>query len=176
MKTNDDYEDFKRKEDFEVPQSLTTIVLSTVHSSLNPSHKIIYSKLFCIQLFMGIISMLFCPQFELSLTNNHDLFHFFHRTFGAKICMIICGAIFMGSGAIFSSSLLTFHELKKIYNSKYLYFTSLSGVFISLFSIYKTEVFLQMALLWIIGSILSAIFIFKLTYSLRLTLREVNSI
>ncbi|WP_127716815.1 hypothetical protein [Halobacteriovorax sp. HLS] len=174
MKTNNDFKKFVTHEKDKTPRELKEDVCTQITTKLNPSHALIYSKLLTSQLFFGVISLTFCPQFELSLTNNYDLFHYFHRTFGAHICMILCGAVFMGAGAILSSLLLSITEIKKIYQSRFLYFTSLTGIFISLFFVYGVEIYLKMASLWAIGSIVSAIVIFKSAITLRDSLREVH--
>ena len=61
------------------PEDLSERILSFVQSDLNPSHKIVFTKLLAIQGFIGFLTLLFCPQFNLSLTNNFELFHYFHH-------------------------------------------------------------------------------------------------
>ena len=107
---NKDYEDFINSEGSMPPQELDTKIISFVRYDLSPDMKIVFSKLLGIQAFVGVLTLLFCPQFELSLTNNHDLYHYFHYTFGTYGCFAICGALFIGSGAIFASYLLLDRE------------------------------------------------------------------
>ena len=116
MKNNDTHEDFK---DFQgggpdLPsQNIRDRINSRVHRLLDPPHGIVFSKLFMIQGIIGFLSMSFCPQFELSLTNRYELFHFFHRNFGAEICMAMCGGIFIGCGAFCAALLLKDPKYKK---------------------------------------------------------------
>jgi hypothetical protein len=111
--------------------------------------------------------MTFCPQFELSLTNNEEVFHFFHRTFGLHGCMAVCGSLFLGSGALFSSYILNFSELEKIYSSKFLYYFAMSGVFISTFLIFGADIYIDLALAWVIGSVISGILVFSANQKIR---------
>lgn len=174
MKTNNDFKDFIKHDKDKTPDELKQGVYSDITAKLNPSHGRLYSKLFSIQVFFGLVSLSFCPQFELSLTNNYELFHYFHRSFGPHICMILCGAVFMGMGAVFSSTLLSTIEIKKIYQSKFLYFTSITGIFISLFILYGAQIYLRMVSLWALGSVLSALIIFKGAITLRNSLRVMH--
>lgn len=130
-------------------------VLNFVHRDLNPSHSTIILKLISIQTFIGLVTLLFCPQFNFSLTNNYDLFHFFHRHFGHIICTAICSAIFIGSGTIFASALLTISELKEITKTKGLYGLGLSGYFVSLFLILGSDVYLVSSLVWTLSAVLT---------------------
>src|SRR5690606_4132865 len=101
-----DYIDFMNSDDIQSPSHLDESIMSFVHADLNPSHKIVYFKLLTIQAFVGFLTMLLCPQFNYSLTNNYELFHYFHHQFGPIACSAICGAIFVGSGAIFAGYIL----------------------------------------------------------------------
>ena len=90
-----DYESFIAHESLDVPSHLDESILSTVKKDLNPSPSLVLSKMGIIQAVTAVISLTFCPQFSYSLTNNHEVFHYFHHQFGAEICMIICGTIFL---------------------------------------------------------------------------------
>ena len=154
---NKDYEDFINSEGIMPPKELDAKIINFVKYDLNPDMKIVFSKLLGIQAFVGILTLLFCPQFELSLTNNHDLYHYFHYTFGTYGCFAICGALFIGSGAIFASYLLKKSEVKKIRSNKSLCYLVISLIAVSLFILFGAEIYLTAALAWLIGAILGGL-------------------
>ena len=124
-----DYTNFINSKNLAPPSELDHKILNLVQVDLDPGHAIVFLKLISIQGLIGVLTMLFCPQFNFSLTNNYDLFHYFHHTFGASICMVLCGLIFVGSGAIFASYTLSNNEINKIKESRFLYFISVLHLF-----------------------------------------------
>lgn len=151
----DDFKDFQNGQD-NPPKHLDREVLSFINSELNPSVKVIAFKLFIIHGFIGLMTMLFCPQFNLSLTNHYEAFHYFHHTFGEIMCNVICGSIFLGSGAIFASTVLSLPEIRKVKESILLYYSGLSIIFISAFFIFGVETFLSVVFFWMVGAIVSS--------------------
>ena len=165
---NKDYEDFLNPGKKETPKSLSGNILSTIQKEMNPNHKIIFFKLLTIQAFIGFTTLLFCPQFNYSLTNNYELFHYFHRTFGEYGCMSICGIIFIGSGAIFSSYILNFSEIKAIHQHNFLYYFSLSGLGALTFLLFGADVYLDIAFFWILGGLIGGILLFEINRLARI--------
>jgi hypothetical protein len=166
-KKNKDFLDFMNSKGVNPPDELSNRILSLVHADLNPSHKIVFIKLLGIQAFIGFLTLIFCPQFNLSLTNNYELFHYFHHNFGENICMVICGSIFIGSGAVFAAYLLKSSEIKKIKESRILYYTSVSILALSSFFLLGSKVYLTLALYWLIGAILGGLIIFEFNRVIR---------
>lgn len=162
-----DFIDFVEAQSMKAPKNITNEVLSFVQKDLNPSHKIVFAKLFSIQAFIGVITLIFCPQFDLSLTNNYELFHFFHYKFGESICMMICGSIFIGTGAIFAATLLKSSEVRAIKESKVLYYLSLSILFLSSFMLIGSKVYLILAMYWLLGATLGGIIAFESSRYIR---------
>lgn len=163
---NKDYNDFLDSSIKTSPQ-LDHKVLSYVKNDLDPSHKSIFYKLVLIHGFIGLATMLFCPQFSLSLTNDYELFHYFHHTFGEVVCSIICGAIFLGSGSVFAASILNPIQIKKIISSQLLYYISLSIIAVSSFTILGLDVYFKLVLFWMAGAVVSSITVLNLTSKLR---------
>lgn len=164
---NKDYFDFLNAQK-KAPDHLRDSLFSMVEKDLNPSHKMVFTKLTLIQGFIGLITMLFCPQFNFSLTNNYDAFHYFHHTFGAQICMVICGSIFLGSGALFASYILKDAEIAKIQSSRFLYFMALSIVAVSLFMLFGATLYLNLLTFWLLGAIGGGILTFELNRFIRM--------
>lgn len=162
-----DYQDFLSAEKEAPSEKISNDILNYVKSDLNPTHKVVFLKLLSIQAFIGSLTLLFCPQFSLSLTNNHKLFHYFHYNFGEDICMFVCGSIFIGSGAIFAAHLMKRSEIKKIQTSKILYYFSISSIFLATFIFIGSETYLRLLAFWFIGASTSGIVLFELNRLIR---------
>ena len=170
MKNDDikkDYQDFINASVESSPDIITNNLFEYIKDDLNPGHITVFLKLIIIQGFVGAVTMLFCPQFQMSLTNKYELFHYFHKTFGHYGCMLACGAIFLGSGAIFASYLLKRSELRKIKSSRFLYYTSLSGIAVLCFIFLGAKVYIDMALFWITGSMIGGILMLEINTYFR---------
>lgn len=163
-----DYHDFIHSKGLNPSKELDNRVLSYVKNELNPSHKKVFFKLLAIHGFIGFLTLIFCPQFNLSLTNNFELFHYFHHKFGGFICMSICGSIFLGSGAIFSSYILTEGELIKIKKTKFLHLLLLSCSFLGVFLLISPYVYLKLSMFWLLGAFSSGVILFEVNSTLRL--------
>tara|TARA_Y100000590_G_scaffold470776_1_gene670455 strand:+ start:84937 stop:85467 length:531 start_codon:yes stop_codon:yes gene_type:complete len=162
-----DYNDFLSSEGNQPPTGISKKIVDFVHRDLNPEHKIVFLKLLVIQLFIGLLTLLFCPQFELSLTNNHKLYHYFHYAFGTYGCFAACGALFIGSGAVLASYILKRSEVRKIRTSRFLYFLSISMVAVSFFLLFGANIYFTAAGAWLIGAVLGGLSMFELNSYFR---------
>lgn len=163
-----EYSEFKQQDEIKVPAHLSASILKEVQEDLVPRNTIVFSKLVLTQGFISLITLLFCPQFSLSLTNNHKLFHYFHHNFGPYICMLICGSIFLGIGGLFSSSLLSIAEIKKIKESKVFYYFGLSILALGTLLLFGAKLYFTMTMIWMIGAIVSGVLFFEIGSSLRI--------
>lgn len=161
-KFNDDFKEFMSSEGVRPAGELSEKILSHVKRDLDPGNITVVSKLFGVQGLIGLLTMLFCPQFSLSLTNNHELYHFFHYTFGESACMAICGSIFIGTGAIFASLILKPGEIRKISQSKYLYYFSVCSLSVLVFMFLGVEIYLKLTAFWLLGAFLSGLVFFEI--------------
>jgi hypothetical protein len=159
---------FNDDKDIHVPAKLRENIYSLVRKDIQPDHKIVFFKLMFIQAVIGFMTMAFCPQFEMSLTNSYELFHFFHRTFGHKICMFICGSIFIGSGALVANSILTKAEIKRIKGSSFLYYMAISLITVSAFLLLSQNAYLSLVPYWFTGATVSGIVFFNLIHFIRI--------
>ncbi|MBT3983877.1 MAG: hypothetical protein HOE90_21150 [Bacteriovoracaceae bacterium] len=169
-KKNEDYHSFLISSDTQPDEKVSNQVFNFIENDLNPAHPKIAVKLFSIQALVGILTLTFCPQFNLSLTNRYELFHFFHHTFGNYICMLLCGSIFIGTGAIFSALILKKQEIEKIKSSKFLYYMSISGIAISAFLVLGSEVYFDLALTWFVGATAAGVFFLDISHFFRFRL------
>ena len=157
--SKNDFSRFIKESSESTPQHLSDSVLLHIKSELEPQHKTVFLKLFSIQAFVGVLTLVFCPQFELSLTNNYELFHYFHYNFGEQICMILCGCIFLGSGAVAASMLMNKFELKKIVESQVLYSFSIASIALACLFFLGTPAYDGLLAYWLLGAVGSHIFI-----------------
>jgi len=169
-KNDKDFLDFINSKGVNPPEDLSNRVLSFIKAELNPSHITVFSKLLGIQAFIGFLTLTFCPQFNLSLTSNYELFHYFHHSFGKSICMAICGSIFLGSGALFATYILKPSEIKKIKESNFLYYTSISVLALSSFFLLGSEIYLTLSAYWLFGSTVGGLVTFEINRIIRINI------
>ena len=81
--------------------------------------------------------------------------------------MAICGSIFIGSGALFAAYILKSSEVRKIKESRILYYTSISIIALSSFIILGSEVYLSLALYWLVGATIGGLSVFELSRVVR---------
>jgi hypothetical protein len=151
----------------QVPNELKQSVHQKITEKLNPAKYILFSKLALIQAFIGTLTLLFCPQFKFSLTANEQLYHYFHHTFGHYGCMIVCGAVFLGSGMIFAGFILNEDEIRNIKKSRTLFILAISGASLTIFMLIGAEVYLDMALYWILGTLVGGLLSFETSSLLK---------
>ena len=156
-KYDSDFTEFCQGDGHNVTKSIDESVLNYIAEDLNPNWVVVTGKLMSIQATVGILTLLFCPQFELSLTANDEIYHFFHRHLGPYGCMAVCGAIFMGSGALLAGITLRLSELSLILKSKYLFGFSLSGLAVLMFLIAGADIYLSYASFWVLGGCLATV-------------------
>jgi small-conductance mechanosensitive channel len=163
---NRDYRDYSLNNEISAPTKLSNDILKNVLTELTPSKSAVFIKLIYTQVFIGLITLTFCPQFKLSLTANYDLFHYFHHTFGSTVCMIICGIIFMAPSALFVCLLTNKNERSLILKSKGLYHLAISMMALLVFFLFGAQVCGLMTLVWLVGAVGSSVLIFELNYTL----------
>lgn len=146
-----DFEEFCIGKNVEPPVDADHFITSFVHKDLSPSLFSVSWKLITVQGIVGVLTMFFCPQFEFSFTSSDELFHFFHRIFGLYGCMAICGAIFLGSGALVAGGILRLSEVELIQKSKFLFSFSTGGVALIAFLVLGADIYLKLAFVWMLG-------------------------
>lgn len=105
--------------------------------------------------------MLACPQFQMSLTNNYEVFHYFHYRYGEAVCMMICGSIFLGSGAMVASVAMNKGEVRMIRKVKTFSFFSLASISLLSFLLLGAEIYLSAAFFWLLGGGISGTIFFE---------------
>jgi len=162
-----DFKDFLDNKKSSPSTQIANKVLHSIRRDMIPSKPIVLGKLILVQAFIGAVTMIFCPQFSMSLTSNDELYHFFHRTFGHYGCMMVCGSIFVGSGALFSTTILNWAEIRLIRSNKILGYLFLSGLFATTFLMLGAQVYLDVAIAWMLGATLSGSVFFQVSSILK---------
>lgn len=151
-----------------IPSDLESKVQNVITERLNPAKHVLFIKLALVQAFIGTLTLLFCPQFKFSLTANDQLYHYFHYTFGHYGCMVACGALFLGSGMIFAGFILNEDEIRNIKKSRTLFISAISGASLTIFMLIGAEVYLDMALYWILGTLIGGLLSFETSSILKI--------
>lgn len=166
-KIQDDFQDFVTGDGITPPKELDELILDRVRRELSPGISYVFSKLAFVQGIVGLITLSFCPQFQLGLGADPSLIHSMSQTFGPFGCMAICGAIFLGSGAIVSGALLTRPERNLIRKTKYLVYFLLPGIALVSFNLCGGEIYFDIAVAWALGAIVSSIIGFEASAQIK---------
>ena len=131
-------------------------VLCYVRADLRRHHRQIFMKFLAVQAVMGLLTLLFCPQFDLSLTSNVELLHYFHHYYGASICALLCGAIFTAPGAICAAYMFTHDEVQTIKTAGSRYHLAIAALALLVFYVCGADVFSYTTLLWFVAAGMAA--------------------
>lgn len=163
MKNHHNYESFIQGEDKTAPQHLKQNILNAIGADLKISPAQTWLKFSAIHAVIGAISLLFCPQFNLSLSGKKDLYHYFHQTLGHEGCMLVCGAIFLGTGALASVVLMRQAEVQLVRRSLMMAFLLLAFVSLGLFFSFGAQIYLDLATPWLLGAVFGGASTFKVS-------------
>lgn len=143
-----DFQDFCDGGEIEPAAGLTSSITHFVHRDLNPSMLQVLSQFALIQAAVGGLSLFLCSQFGIG---NGPLMHTFSQ-FGATICMALCGALFLGLGALVASFYLEKPELDLIRKSGYLPVLAIGVLSLGIFFGFGAEIVFGLGLAWLIGA------------------------
>ena len=153
------------------PEHLSQSILSYVHSDLNPSPWKVFSKLSLIHALVGGITLLFCPQFGLSLWDGMGMMHIFMK-WGEQVCMLACGAVFMAGSLLVASLGLRVEEIRVIRKTELLQISILGLLSLGAFLCLGLNIVLSLAAFWFLGSLFGGIITLELGWKLRLWLQS----
>ena len=166
-KVHEDWQEFIAGKDERVPTQVHTKLLHHIRAELQPGVVLVFVKLLLMQASTGVLTLLYCPQFELSLTGNIEMLHYFHHNYGMNVCALVCGAIFTAPGAVLAAYLLKTAEINRIRNAGMLYHLGIAAVALLAFCICGADVYNQLALFWLTAAALTATLLFDLNFWLR---------
>lgn len=148
-----DFSDFLSAENTYPPLELTNSITALVHGKLNPSPWSVFGKISFIQVVVGAVSLLFCPQFGVGFTSSMGIMPYLMR-FGEGVCMLGCGAVFTGISLLAGSFLLRPEEVRVLKDRKILQLTSLATLSLGALLCLGGEVVATLAFVWILGALL----------------------
>lgn len=148
-----DFQEFLAVDALEAPSALSNKILSTVSDLLNPSPFMVFGKLSLIHFIVGFMTLLFCPQFGLSLTSSMGLMHYLMQ-FGKEVGMLGCGAFFIGTSLFAAAMILKPEEINVLRRGKLIQLASLSTLSFGAFIAFGAEIVIGLGLIWVLGAIL----------------------
>ena len=167
-KTNweSEFTDFLSTKPVEIPQKLTETVLTKLYKELNPSFLHVFKKISFIHLIVGFFTLLFCPQFNISVTSQLGLIPYLMK-FGHEVCTFGCGAIFVGVSILVSSFYLKPEEVRVVKKYVLLQLLILSSISLGFFVAAGAEIVLSLGLIWLAGATVGGILSLDLGWALR---------
>jgi hypothetical protein len=140
----------------QMPYTLKEKIKNDIHQRLNPSWSMVFMKLASIQFFSSFVVLLFCPQFNLGFFPHSYLGHLF-MSWGEFACNIACGALFTGTGLLFTLYFLTSDELRVLRLNEFSIFFLVCLLSLGAFMIFGVEFQFILFIAWIIGAMISGI-------------------
>jgi hypothetical protein len=153
------------------PKSLSSQLLEKVRRDLNPDAWLVFSKMTLVHLLVGTTTLLFCPQFGINLLPGMGLMALFMR-FGETVCMVGCGAVFMGASALIASFLLRPEEVKVIRKNEILQIGILATLSIGAFICLGATIIFSLGLAWLFGSVIGGLATLELGWLIRSRFRR----
>lgn len=157
------------------PNDLTSNIKKRIEVELNPSGRSVFFKLFAIHFISGVLTLFVCPQFGLGFSERSHAFLSLLLGLGEHSCMLICGALFLGSTGLVAALFLKAEEVRTIQRSRGLQWMALAflsvGFFLALQEQERT-IPIGLAATWIVGALLGGTSVFRLSWELRSRLRR----
>ena len=161
-----DYTDFLSTQEFSPPSRLTERVFKDAEVIFSPSPFLVLGRLGLIVFIVGLINLVFCPQFGVGFVRVSGLFEFF-MMFGHHTCKAFCGAFFLGTGLFLSTIILKIEDLKVLRQHRFLQISALSSIALVLFVAAGGAVYFTAALYWFAGALLGGVICLEAGFKLR---------
>ncbi|MDH4321508.1 MAG: hypothetical protein OEV73_08435 [Desulfobulbaceae bacterium] len=149
------------------PLRLNEDVLAVVRRDLRPAIWKIFAKLSVTQAICATITLFFCPQFTIGFAAHDHLASLIPHSDGPGF-MVVCGILFLGSGALIAPLFLTQAEARAMdYSAALLYFPIAALLAVISFYAMGSDINLPNALPWFAGGTLGSLTCFIFTTRLR---------
>ncbi|MGK5087344.1 hypothetical protein WDW86_07280 [Bdellovibrionota bacterium FG-2] len=162
-----EFQSFVAGEEVLPPANISENILSQIHRDLNPAAWRVFSKLAFIHLMVGSVTILFCPQFGINLMGGMGLMSLFMR-YGAQVCMVACGAVFMGGSALAGAIFLRPEEVRVIRRTRFLQISALTLLSMGVFVCAGAVLIFSLASFWLVGSVLGGLVSLEFGWILRM--------
>lgn len=151
-----------------VPKEIEDKVIGRIHTLLNPSSYMIFSKILGIHLIVGFLSLSVCHQFGLNpFHTERSLADWFMTMGGHHICMMLCGTVFLSLTFLASGYFLTLEEVKTLRRNEFLQSLVLGIVSLALLVLVGAEIAMTFGLLWLFGGLLGGFLATELVWKLK---------
>ena len=134
------------------PEPISSRIIKSVQSDLDPPQWIVFAKVALIHLVVGFLVLLICPQFGIGLFEGMGLTALFMH-FGDLVCSIACGALFLGTTMFVSGLVLKPEEIRAIRKREFVQIVLLSTLSIFAFILLGASVAATLGIAWVIGSV-----------------------
>jgi hypothetical protein len=148
------------------PELITSKILEKVRRDLNPSAFLIFVKLAGLQVVTGFVTMLYCPQFGISLTSSSGVMSFLMK-YDEHICMAACGALFLSLCGLSIVLFFRPEELRELRRNQLALFSSLGIGSLGIFVCFGSGVLSTLGMAWFLGSIIGALTTFNFGFFLK---------
>ncbi len=149
------FSEFLNADSVSPPASLNQRILDQVHGALNPSPFTVFGRLAGIVFVVGLLNLLFCPQFGIG-TRGPGLMMFL-MDISPLLCHFACGVLFVGIGVFVSTFLLRREELRVLKETKFLQVSALSASMLGMFLCFGSQGFFTLELMWLLGGIVGGV-------------------
>jgi hypothetical protein len=164
-----EFTDYLAVEPADVPDLISEQLLVRIHSDLNPSAISVFTKAVIIQLFVGLVTLLFCPQFGISLTSSYGIMPYLMK-YGESVCMLGCGALFTSVSFFIASFVLRPEEVRALKQHEVLHLISIATLFLFALIYFGGEVALTLGLVWMLGAVVGGALTLETGWALRQSL------
>ena len=151
-----DFSEFLASKVEEVPSHLSAQVFSHVHKELNPTALSVFAKISLIHFVSSMVTLVFCPQFGISLTSNMGIMPYLMK-YGEGVCMLGCGAVFTGLSFFAASLFLRPEQVLVFHNNRILQLSLLSTLSLGAFLCMGGSVVASLGMIWIVGAVLGGV-------------------
>lgn len=154
-KISTDFKQFIDLQPIELPNTIAELILHKVKKDLEPSVKIIFTKLILTQGVVGTLSLAICDQFGINPFGTQFSLADYFMKFGHHFCMFSCGFLFIGLGIGLGRQLLSFAEYNVLKQSYFLQVIIMTILSLGVFAMVGAELTVLISLFWLIGAIMA---------------------
>ena len=166
-----DYTEFLESPEVPPRTILADAVQSKVHQLLHPNPILVFSKLSFIHLFIGTLTLLFCPYSSICVSPDFGPMHFL-MNYGESVCMLGCGAFFLSASLAVACLVLRPEEVVALRKNRFLQIGAVALLSLVLF-ICTDILFLEGSFwVWAIGSIVGGLVTLELGWWARAFFRR----
>lgn len=165
-----DFLEFQKETSFpsRPPSEVSNRILRRVRQDLNPSAWRVFAKISMVHFFVGLLTLLVCPQFGVRLMGSeHGLMGSF-MSLGPYGCMLACGSLFLGLSLLVASIFLQPEELRQLKKNAILEVSTLALLSLGFFiMVGAKEIVFGFAAAWLFGSLMTGLALIEIVFAIR---------